>query len=102
MAVTIPQHFYADRHWRSVLYLFREHRKLNQYFTTKYFDFEAGTIEITALKRVAKVWSNSEKIMLALALNCFNERNKFNLGDIDYLDAHNKDLAFQALRIRYM
>lgn len=74
------------------MFLFQNHSKLKRFFTTKYFDFQE--------ERIAP-FSTSEKIMLNLALHLFNERNKFNLTDIDYLDSHNKDLAFKAMRMRF-
>ncbi|WP_268874254.1 hypothetical protein [Sutcliffiella cohnii] len=40
--------------------------------------------------------------MLKLALHLFNERNKVNLGDMDYLDDSNKKLAIEAIKLRYM
>jgi hypothetical protein len=101
MATTIPNHLMNDRYWKPVLFLFSEHSKLSQYFTSKYFDLTAERIKIQALKNVAKPWSDSEKFMLNLALHCYNDRNKVNLGDMDYLDANNTELAFKALRMRY-
>lgn len=98
---TVPNHLYQDRYWRALLFLFANHPKLKQVFTTKYFDFESETIKINSLKRVAAPWSNSEKIMLSLALHLFNERNKFSLSDVDYLDDRNRGLAFKAIQLRF-
>ena len=39
--------------------------------------------------------------MLILALHLFNERNKIDLGDMDYLDANNIELAIDAIRMRF-
>lgn len=99
--VVIPVCMKKDRYWASLIHLFKNHPKLNSVFTTKYFDIEEGIVKFQSLKRVAGPWSHSEKIMLNLALHLFNERNKFNLSDLDYLDDHNKNLAFEALRIRF-
>ncbi|PKG23927.1 hypothetical protein [Niallia nealsonii] len=101
MVAAIPIELMNDRYWKSLLHLFMNHDKLNSVFTTKYFDFHNNTIRIQALKRNAAPWSYSEKVMLNLALHLFNERNKFNLSDIDYLDAFNKKLAFEAMAKRF-
>jgi hypothetical protein len=101
MPQVIPQDLMRSKYWKPVLFLFSEHSKLSQYFTTKYFDLSAQRIKVQALKNVAKPWSESEKFMLNLALHCYNERNRVNLGDMDYLDANNTELAFKALRMRY-
>ncbi len=71
-------------------------------FTTKYFDLAEGTIKTGLLRKVSGPWSDSEKFMLKLALHLFNERNKVNLGDMDYLDDSNKKLAIEAIKLRYM
>ncbi|MBP3951155.1 hypothetical protein [Bacillus suaedae] len=101
MSATIPSSLYRDRYWRPVLHLFKEHPKLNQCFTTKFFDFSDNTIKVQSLQRNAGPWSNSEKIMLKLAFHLFNERYKFNLSDLDYLDDYNKKLAFDAMKMRF-
>lgn len=101
MSNQIPVHLAKDRYWLSLIHLFKNHSKLNQMFTTKYFDMDAEIIKIQSLKRKSAAWSNSEKIMLNLALYLFNERNKFDLSDLDYLDSNNKKLAFEAIRIRF-
>jgi hypothetical protein len=101
MANQIPVHFMKDRYWSSLIHLFQNHYKLKSVFTTKYFDFEIETIKIQSLKRYAGPWSSSEKVMLNLALHLYNERNKFNLSDIDCLDDNNKKLALEAIRIRF-
>jgi hypothetical protein len=97
----LPAHLLKDRYWASLIHLFQNQRKLKSVFTTKYFDIEAGTVRFLALKKVAGPWSTSEKVMLNLALHLFNERNKFNLSDIDCLDENNRKLAYEAIRIRF-
>jgi hypothetical protein len=98
---TIPASLFKDRYWASLIYLFQNHYRLKSAFTTKYFNLETETIKIQALKKDSGVWSQSEKIMLRLALHLFNERNKFNLSDLDYLDSNNKNLAYEAIRKRF-
>jgi len=98
---TIPKHFMKDRYWASMLHLFTNHRKLKGVLTTKYFDLNAETVKFQALKTNAAPWSTSEKILLNLALHLFNERNKFNLSDLDYLDDNNRKLAYEAMRLRF-
>lgn len=90
-----------DRHWISLLFLFKENAKLNGYLTTKYFDLENRVIHISKLREVSKPWSNSEKFMLDLALHLFNQRNKINLASMDSLDPYNLNLAIEAIRIRF-
>jgi hypothetical protein len=101
MAVTIPSYLVKDRYWKGVLHLFKNHYKLKSVFTTKYFDLESGSIRIAALKKLAGPWSQSEKFMLNLALHLFNERNKVNLSDMDFLDDNNKKLAMEAITLRF-
>lgn len=101
MSNTIPAALSKDRYWSGLIHLFKNHYKLNQCFTTRFFDMKSETIKVQALKKHAAPWSNSEKIMLNLALHLFNERNKFNLSDMDSLDANNLKLAFEAMRIRF-
>ncbi|ERI09751.1 hypothetical protein HMPREF0083_02115 [Aneurinibacillus aneurinilyticus ATCC 12856] len=84
-----------------MLHLFSKHYKLNQCFTTKYFDFRTETIKISALKRQSSTWSESEKFMLKLALHLFNSSNKVDLSGMDYLDDHNTRLAIEAIAMRY-
>lgn len=98
---TIPAHLKKDRYWKGLLFLFENHPKLKQVFTTKYFDLEGEYIKINSLKRVAAPWSTSEKVMLNLALHLFHEGNKFNLSDIDYLDDRNRGFAFKAISLRF-
>jgi hypothetical protein len=97
----IPASMLKDRYWGSLIYLFENNSKLKQVFTTKYFDLNEGTVKIQSLKRNAAPWSTSEKVMLNLALHLFNERNKFNLSDMDCLDERNKKLALEAIKRRF-
>ncbi|WP_035101032.1 hypothetical protein [Aneurinibacillus terranovensis] len=97
----VPEKLYRDRYWKPVLFLFSEHPKLKQHFTTKYFDLESEMIDISALKNAARHWATSEKFMLNLALHLFNERNKLNLSEIDCLDSQNKELALKAISLRF-
>ncbi|CRK80342.1 hypothetical protein [Neobacillus massiliamazoniensis] len=101
MAQSFPVQLIKNRYWASLYHLFQNHWKLKSVFTTKYFDLNAETVKFQALKRNAAPWSSSEKIMLNLALHLFNERNKFNLSDLDYLDDYNRKLAFEAMKIRF-
>jgi hypothetical protein len=101
MAISIPASLLRDRYWASLIHLFQNNSRLNGLFTDKYFDIDLGMVEIQKLKKATSGWSNSEKIMMNLALHLFNERNKFNLSDLDYLDSHNKKLAFEAMIMRF-
>lgn len=101
MPATIPSYIANDRYWKGVIHLFKNHSKLQSCFSTKFFDLDAGIIKITSLKRVAAPWSQSEKFMLNLALHLYNERNKVNLSDMDYLDDYNKKLAMEAISLRF-
>jgi len=98
---TIPSSIATDRYWKPVIHLFTKNAKLKSMFTTKYFDLEAGTIKITSLKKATGPWSPSEKFMLNLALHLYNERNKVNLSDMDYLDEYNRKLAMEAITLRF-
>lgn len=97
----IPLHLLNDRYWRGTLYLFENHPKLQQVFTTDHFDFEEGIVEADKLKKTSKPWSQSEKFMLHLALHLYNERHTVNLSDMDYLDDRNKVLVMESLRLRF-
>jgi hypothetical protein len=97
----IPERLLRDRYWRGMLYLFSEHHKLNRCFTTEYFDFDDGIVNVKALKEKAKPWSDSEKFMLDLAMHLFNPNNKVDLSGMDYLDEQNKQLAIEAIGMRY-
>jgi hypothetical protein len=98
---TIPSNLSSDRYWKPVIHLFQNNAKLKRMFTAKYFDLDGGSINITALKRAASPWSQSEKFMLNLALHLYNERNKVNLTDMDYLDDYNRKLAMEAITMRF-
>lgn len=97
----IPTHLINDRYWSGILHLFMKNAKLQRCLTEQYFDFEEGTIKASALKQLAKPWSQSERFMLELALHLYNEQHKVNLSDMDYLDSNNKTLAFEALHMRF-
>jgi hypothetical protein len=99
--ITGDHNLFSDRHWRGLLYLFGSNPKLKQYFNTHFFDLDAGTVRTIELKRISRPWSNSERFMLNLALHLFNENNKVNLSDMDYLDRSNKELALSAIRLRF-
>lgn len=101
MSNSIPAPLLKDRYWASLIHLFQNNYKLKSVFTTKYFDLQKRTVKFQALKKNAVPWSTSERVMLNLALHLFNERNKFNLSDVDYLDSNNKNLAYEAIRIRF-
>ncbi|MNW54439.1 hypothetical protein D3C74_320400 [compost metagenome] len=91
-----------DRHWCGMLHLFRNQDTLKRFLTEQYFDLEEGSIRVVALKRLARPWSQSEKFMLNLALHLFNEQlAKVSLSDMDYLDTRNKQLAFEAMKLRF-
>lgn len=90
-----------DRYWRSFLYIFQNTPRLQQLMTTQFMDPKLGIVHKTKLRTVSKGWTQSEKFMLALALHLYNESNKMNLSDMDYLDYQHKSVAFEALRIRY-
>jgi len=90
-----------DRYWASLMFLFKNNANLNSCLTTKYFDLEHRVVHIRKLREVSKPWSESEKFMLDLALHLFNQRNKVNLSDMDYLDSYNAKLAIEAIRIRF-
>ncbi|MEC0092475.1 hypothetical protein [Paenibacillus macquariensis] len=97
----VPTELIQDRYWRGTLHLFSKQSKLQQHFTTKYFDVAECTIDSTGLKRISKSWSPSERFMLALALHMYNDFNKVNMSDMDLLDDQNKNLVFEALRLRF-
>lgn len=97
----IPNHIARDRYWKGVIHLFQNNWKLKTLFTTKYFDMENGLINITALKRAASKWSQSEKFMLYLALHLYSNDGKVDLSNIDYLDDRNLKLVMEAISMRY-
>lgn len=98
----IPSGIANDMYWKGVIHLFQNHYKLQGLFTTKYFDMQNGSIRTVALKRAAAPWSQSEKFMLYLALHLYNESNKVNLSDMDYLDDYNKKIAMEAITLRFL
>lgn len=100
-STTIPDHLLKDRYWAPLIYIFSTCDKLNRYFNPQYINFKTGNVRAAALKKIAAPWSESERFMLQLALHCFSESNKVNLGDMDYLDSRNLQIAFQALKLRY-
>ncbi|MGE6260907.1 hypothetical protein ACQKCU_24025 [Heyndrickxia sporothermodurans] len=99
---TIPSHLYQDRYWKPILHLFRNNAKLKSVFTTKYFDLEDEVIKVASLKRTIAPWSQSEKFLVNLALHLYNENNKVNLSDMDYLDDYNKKLVMEAITLRFI
>lgn len=99
--VSIPENLYKDRYWMPVIFLFSKHPKLSGCFTTKYFDFQKVQIKVRSLKRDAAPWSDGEKFMLNLALHLYNPLNKVDLSGMDRLDYENKELAIEAIQIRY-
>ncbi|MBG9657847.1 hypothetical protein [Cytobacillus firmus] len=98
---TIPAYIASDRYWKPVIHLFQNSAKLNTLFTTKYFDMENGLIEVTALKRAASKWSQSEKFLLYLAIHLYTNDGKMDLSVMDYLDEYNKKLALEAIKLRF-
>jgi hypothetical protein len=96
----IPRELQQDRYWRGTLHIFMNNPKL-QHYVASYIDFEDCTINADGLKRLARPWSDSEKFMLNLALHLFNERNKVNLSDMDYLDTNNRQIALKAIQMRF-
>ncbi|WCR29740.1 hypothetical protein L3476_14030 [Paenibacillus thiaminolyticus] len=97
----IPAELKRDRYWGSLLFLFMHHQKLNRLLRAKYIDLNEQIVNVHGLRAAVRGWSHSEKFMLQLALHLFNERNKFNLSDMDYLDDYNKQLALRAIQIRF-
>ncbi|MBB6447039.1 hypothetical protein [Bacillus benzoevorans] len=91
----------VNAEWASVLNLFQNHSKLQNYLTAKYFDLNHGFIHVKQLLKVSKPWSKSEQFMLRLAIHLFNGEVKVDLNDIDYLDLTNKQLVMEALKIRF-
>jgi hypothetical protein len=101
MSVTVPAELLQDRYWRGLIFLFNKCPKLKLYFTTEYIDVHSGIVKVTKLKKVSAPWSQSEKFMLNLALHLYNQRNKVNLSDMDYLDDTNTQLALKAIQLRF-
>jgi hypothetical protein len=90
-----------DRYWAALLYIFQNTPRLEPLFTTRYMDPKHGVVHVTKLRAASKGWSQSEKFMLNLALHLYDESNKVNISDMDYLDYNHKQVAFEALRIRF-
>lgn len=97
---TVPTHLMQDKYWRGTLHIFTQNEKL-KYAAAPYVDVEDCTINRAGLKRISKPWSRSERFMLELALHLYSERNKVNLTDMDYLDSRNKQIAFEAIKLRF-
>ncbi|MFB4473394.1 MULTISPECIES: hypothetical protein [Bacillaceae] len=91
----------SDAVWATVLYLFQEHSKLQNYLVDDYFDLDNGLIHTNQLLKISKPWSRSEQFMLQLAIHLFNCEVKVDLNDIDYLDLNNKQLVLKAFKIRF-
>lgn len=85
----------------ALLYIFKNHSKLENYFTEEYVNVESQILHIEKLKQLSKTWSTNEKFMLDLALNLFGIQGKIDLNMIDYLDQDNKQIAIEALKIRF-
>lgn len=90
-----------DKYWRSLLFIFQNSPRLQPLLTTQYMDPKCGVVHTTKLRAASKGWSQSEKFMLNLALHLYNESNKVNLSDMDYLDYEHKKVAFEALHFRF-
>ncbi|UQD53394.1 hypothetical protein C0971_16230 [Bacillus methanolicus] len=98
---SIPSGVTRSRYWKPVIYLFSEHPKLQNYYTTEYFDLNARGINVKKLRQISKYWSTSEKFILNLALHLYNSSTPIDLGEIDYLDEKNKKLVLTALQFRF-
>lgn len=63
-----------------------------------------GEIKYPAIFKEAEVWSSGEKALLRLSATLFDATLwKANLGDIfHHLDANNRQVAIQAIEIRYI
>lgn len=90
-----------DPNWGALLYLFSNHDKLQTCLTSEFVDLEEGIVHQKALLKKAKVWSRSEQFMLRLALHLYSGNGKLDLNDMDYLDEKNRNLALNALKIRF-
>jgi hypothetical protein len=67
-------------------------------------DVFADGIDFPALFTTAEVWSSGEKALLKLAASLFSAGTwPANIQEIFYnLDVENTQVAFQALKIRYL
>lgn len=90
-----------DPEWASIMYLFKNHSKLQNYLVNDYFNRENGFVDVKRLLKISKKWSRSERFMLRLAIHLFNCSVKVDLNDIDYPDANNKRLVSEVLKIRF-
>ncbi|MGF6356135.1 hypothetical protein ABIE27_004050 [Paenibacillus sp. 4624] len=97
---TVPAHLMQDRHWRGTIHIFLKNEKL-KYAAAPYVDLEEGVINSAGLKKISKPWSQSEKFMLNLALHLHGLSAKIDLSDMDYLDANNKAIAIEAIKLRF-
>lgn len=97
----IEQIMKANSEWATVLYLFQNHSKLQNYLKYENFDLDNGLINVKHLLKLSKPWSKSEKFMLYLAIHLFNGEVNVDLNDMDYLDSNNKKLVRKALEIRF-
>lgn len=91
----------SNSSWNVVVYLFKEHDKLQGYFTNAYFNIDEQIVDQKALLKLSKPWSRSEQFILKLALHLYNGSVKIDLNDIDCLDANNKKIVKEALLIRF-
>jgi hypothetical protein len=90
-----------DSNWGDLLYLFSNHDKLQTCLTSEFVDLEEGIVHQKALLKKSKVWSRSEQFMLRLALYLYSGNGKMDLNDMDYLDEKNRNLALNAMKIRF-
>lgn len=91
----------TDTAWATILYLFKNHSKLQNYLTDSYFDLNDGFIDTKQLLKLSGHWSKSEQFMLRFAIHLFNGEVNVDLNDIDYLDLNNKSLVIEALKMRF-
>ena len=98
MHQTVPMN---DPYLGSLLYIFSNHSKLQNYLTDEYINLNEHVLEVEKLKKASKQWSSSEKFILKLAFHLYGIPNKLDLNDIDYLDQQNKRLVMEAIKIRF-
>lgn len=102
--VHLPDWVRRDVYWSSSLYILGKMAQHSEKFKSligHYVDLENYSISFTKMKNAASKWSTSEKIMISMAAHLFNEVHRFNLSDLDYLDAQNKEVAQKALQMRF-
>lgn len=100
----IPSWFKNDPYWNSALYILENLVRRDSMFlsiTQSHVSFEDSRISFPAMKRDTEKWSRGERIMIDLAAHLFNERNEFNLSDLDLLDSTLKKIAMEAIRRRF-